>query len=74
MDIDVLYLKDHDINLIKAKGRLDSYYATQIENSLDPLLRRAKKITLECSDITFLKQCWNKGPPIINEWTQEYSR
>ena len=54
MDIDVSYLKDHDIHLIKVKGRLDSYYASQLENSLEPVLRRTQKIILECSDVTFL--------------------
>ena len=54
MDIDVSYVKDHDIHLIKVKGRLDSYCASQLENSLEPVLRRAKKIILECSDVTFL--------------------
>jgi len=54
MDIDVSYLRDHDIHLIKVKGRLDSYYASQRENPLESVLRKAKKIILECSDITFL--------------------
>jgi anti-sigma B factor antagonist len=54
MDLDFSYLKEHDIHLIKVKGRLDSYYASQLENSLEPVLRRAKKIILECSDVTFL--------------------
>jgi anti-sigma B factor antagonist len=54
MDLDVSYLKEHDIHLIKVNGRLDSYYASQLENSLEPVLRRAKKIILECSDVTFL--------------------
>ena len=54
MDLDFSYLKEHDIYLIKVKGRLDSYYASQLENSLEPVLRRAKKIILECSDVTFL--------------------
>jgi len=54
MDLDISYLKEHDIHLIKVKGRLDSYYASQLENSLKPILRRAKKIILECSGVTFL--------------------
>jgi hypothetical protein len=41
MDLDVSYLKAHHIHLIKVKGRLDSYYASQLENSLEPVLRRA---------------------------------
>ena len=54
MDIDVSYLKDHDVHLIKVKGRLDSYYSSELENSIEPVLRRAKKIVLECSEVTFL--------------------
>ena len=54
MDIDISYLKSHNIHFIKVKGRLDSYYASQLENSLEPVLRKAKKIILECSDVTFL--------------------
>jgi len=54
MYIDISYLKELDIHLIKVTGRLDSYYASQLENSLEPVLRRTKKIILECSDVTFL--------------------
>ncbi len=54
MDFDISYLKKHDIHLIKIKGRLDSYYASQLEDSLEPILRRATKIILECSGVTFL--------------------
>ncbi len=54
MYIDISYLKELDIHLIKVKGRLDSYYASQLENSLEPVLRRTRKIILECSDVTFL--------------------
>lgn len=54
MDVDVSYLKDRDIHLIKVKGRLDSYYASQLENLVEPVLRKAKKIILECSEVTFL--------------------
>lgn len=54
MDLDISYLKEHDIHLIKVKGRLDSYYASQLEDSLEPILRRATKIILECSGVTFL--------------------
>ena len=54
MYIDISYLKELDIYLIKVKGRLDSYYASQLENSLEPALRKTKKIILECSDVIFL--------------------
>ena len=54
MDLDISYLEEHDIHLIKVKGRLDSFYASQLEDSLEPVLRRAKKIILECSGVTFL--------------------
>ncbi len=54
MDIHVSYLKDYDIHLIKVKGRLDSYYASQLEGSLDSVLKRGKNLILECSDVTFL--------------------
>jgi anti-anti-sigma factor len=54
MNLDVSYLSEHDIHLIKLKGRLDSYYASQLEDSLEPVLRKAKNILLDCSEITFL--------------------
>jgi anti-anti-sigma factor len=54
MDVDVSYLKEHDVHLIKVKGRLDSYYASELENAIEPVLRKAKKIVLECSEVTFL--------------------
>jgi len=54
MDIDVSYLEEHDVHLIKVKGRMDSYYASELENSIEPELRKAKKIVLECSEVTFL--------------------
>lgn len=54
MDLDVSHLKDHDVHLIKVKGRLDCYYALQLENFLEPILKRARKIILECSDVTSL--------------------
>ena len=54
MDPDVSYLKEHDIHLIKVKGRLDSYYASLLEDSLEPVLRKTNKIILECSEVTFL--------------------
>jgi len=54
MDVDISYLKEDDIHLIKVKGRLDSYFASQLEDSLVPVLRGAKKIILECSGVTFL--------------------
>ncbi|NIO05759.1 MAG: anti-sigma factor antagonist [Proteobacteria bacterium] len=54
MDLEVSYLKDHHVHLVTVKGRLDSYYALQLENSLRPLLRKAKKIIMDCSEVTFL--------------------
>ena len=54
MDIDVSYLEDHDVHFIKVKGRMDSYYSSELENSIEPVLRKAKKIVLECSEVTFL--------------------
>lgn len=54
MDIDVSYLEDHDVHLIKVKGRMDSYYSSELENAIEPVLRKAKKIVLECSEVTFL--------------------
>ena len=56
MNINVSYLRDHDIHLIKVRGRPDSFYASQLENSLEPVLRRVKKIIMECSDVTFLAE------------------
>ncbi len=54
MDINVSYLEEHDVHLIKVKGRMDSYYSSELENSIEPVLRKAKKIVLECSEVTFL--------------------
>jgi anti-anti-sigma factor len=54
MDINVLYLEEHDIHLIKVKGRMDSYYSAEVENSIEPVLRKAKKIVFDCSEVTFL--------------------
>jgi anti-anti-sigma factor len=54
LDPDVSYLREHDIHLVKVRGRLDSYYASQLEDSLELVLRKAKKIILECSEVTFL--------------------
>jgi len=38
--IGVSYLKDHNIQSIKAKEKRDSYYALQLEKPLEPVLRR----------------------------------
>lgn len=65
MDIGVLYLKDHNIHSIKTKVRLDSYYASQLENSLEPVLRRVKKIILECSDVIFMDVLKGNGGGLI---------
>jgi anti-sigma B factor antagonist len=54
MDIDVSYLEEHDVHLIKMKGRIDPYYSSELENSIEPVLRKAKKIVLECSEVAFL--------------------
>ncbi len=71
MDLDISYLKEHDIHLIKVKGRLDSYFASQLEDSLEPVLRRAKKIILECSDVTFLSSA---GIKVLLSLTNELKR
>lgn len=66
MDLDVSHLKDHDVHLIKVKGRLDSYYASQLENSLKPVLKGARKIILDCSEVTFLSSA---GIQVLLLWT-----
>ncbi len=71
MDLDISYLKEHDIHLIKVKGRLDSYFASQLEDSLEPVLRRAKKIILECSGVTFLSSA---GIKVLLSLTNELKR
>jgi hypothetical protein len=53
MDFDISYLKKHDIHLIKIKGRLDSYYASQLEDShvqetAKRVLRTSKTLDLFC--------------------------
>jgi anti-sigma B factor antagonist len=54
MDISVSYLEEHDVHLIKLRGRMDSYYSSELENSIEPVLRRANKIVFECSEVPFL--------------------
>ena len=54
MEIDISYLKEHDVHIVKVKGRLDSYYASQLEDSLRPVLKKSRKLIVECSDLTFL--------------------
>jgi anti-sigma B factor antagonist len=54
MDISVSYLEEHDVHLIKLRGRMDSYYSSELENSIEPVLRKANKIVFECSEVPFL--------------------
>ena len=54
MEIDISYLKEHDAHIVKVRGRLDSYYASQLEDSLRPLLKKSRKLIVECSELTLL--------------------
>jgi anti-anti-sigma factor len=54
MDTEVSYSGGGDVHLIKVRGRIDSYYALELENAIQPVLRTAKKIVLDCSEVTFL--------------------
>jgi anti-sigma B factor antagonist len=54
VEIEISYLKKHDAHIVKVKGRLDSYYASQLEDSLHPVLKKSRKLIVECSNLTFL--------------------
>ena len=53
-DIEVSYSEGGAVHFIKVSGRIDSYYASELENAIEPVLRTAKKIVLDCSGVTFL--------------------
>ncbi|NIO05756.1 MAG: anti-sigma factor antagonist [Proteobacteria bacterium] len=54
MKIETVDLNRNNIYLVKVAGRLDAAFSAQLEDEIDQLLERTKKIIMDFSSVTYL--------------------
>ncbi|MBW2121970.1 MAG: STAS domain-containing protein [Deltaproteobacteria bacterium] len=54
MKIETIDLNRSNIYLVKVEGRLDAGFASQLEDELDRLLEKTKRIIIDFSEVTYL--------------------
>ncbi len=54
MKIETIDLNRNNIHLVKVEGRLDAGFSAQLEDEMDRLLEKTKKIIMDFSAVTYL--------------------
>jgi anti-sigma B factor antagonist len=54
MKIETIDLNRNNVHLIKVEGRLDASFSSQLEDELDRLFEKTKKIIIDFSQVTYL--------------------
>ena len=54
MKIEAIDLNRNDIYLVKIEGRLDAAFSAELEDEIDRLLEKTKKIIMDFSEVTYL--------------------
>ena len=54
MKIETIDLNRNNIYLVKVEGRLDASFSSHLEDEIDRLLEKTKKIILDFSDVNYL--------------------
>lgn len=54
MKIETIDLDRSNIHLVKVEGRLDASFSSQLEDEIDLLLEKTKKIIMDFSEVTYL--------------------
>jgi anti-sigma B factor antagonist len=54
MKIEAIDLNRNNIYLLKVEGRLDASFSSQLEDEIDRLLERTKKVIIDFAGVTYL--------------------
>jgi len=54
MKIETIDLNRNNIYLVKVEGRLDASFSAELEDEIDRLLEKTKKIIMDFSEVTYL--------------------
>lgn len=54
MKVETIDLNRGNIHLVKVEGRLDASFSSQLEDEIDRLLEKTKKIIMDFSEVTYL--------------------
>ena len=54
MKIETIDLNRNNIYLLKVEGRLDASFSSQLEDEIDRLLERTKKVIIDFAGVTYL--------------------
>ena len=54
MKIETIDLNRNNIYLLKVEGRLDASFSSQLEDEIDELLERTKKVIIDFAGVTYL--------------------
>jgi len=54
MKIETIDLNRSNIYLVKVEGRLDAGFSSQLEDEMDRLLEKTKKIIMDFAEVTYL--------------------
>ena len=54
MRIETIDLNRNNIHLVKVEGRLDASFSAELEDEIDQLLEKTKRIIMDLSEVTYL--------------------